>query len=164
MIISLMAILSFFLAPKRGIVAKQWEQQQLQQTILEENLLKEFYHLGEKSGNGVNGYTLEQLIDERHFPPRPLKVGLNRLQRKGMMKYDQGRWQFTEAGQAKGKRVVKLHRLWELYLSTYLRIAPDHVHEDAETIEHIITPELEAELEKLLDYPEVDPHQSKIPY
>ena len=71
---------------------------------------------------------------------------------------------FTQDGLKKGKRVVKLHRLWELYLTQYLRIAPDHVHDDAETIEHILTPELEAQLEKLLDYPDLDPHQSKIPY
>ena len=45
----------------------------------------------------------------------------------------------------------------------YLRIAPDHVHEDADTIEHVITPELEARLEKLLEYPTSDPHLSNIP-
>jgi manganese/zinc/iron transport system permease protein len=45
-----------------------------------------------------------------------------------------------------------------------MQIAPDHVHEDAETIEHVITPALEAELERLMDYPELDPHDSKIPY
>jgi len=61
-------------------------------------------------------------------------------------------------------RVVRIHRLWELYLTTYLRIAPDHVHEDAETIEHIITPEMESKLEHLLDYPEKDPHSANIPY
>jgi manganese/zinc/iron transport system permease protein len=37
------------------------------------------------------------------------------------------------------------------------------VHEDAETIEHILTPELEQELARQLDFPERDPHQSKIP-
>jgi manganese/zinc/iron transport system permease protein len=59
---------------------------------------------------------------------------------------------------------VKIHRLWELYLTTHLNIAPDHVHDDADTIEHLLTPELEEELERLLDYPTVDPHQSEIPY
>ncbi|MDX1629179.1 MAG: iron dependent repressor, metal binding and dimerization domain protein [Fulvivirga sp.] len=43
-------------------------------------------------------------------------------------------------------------------------MAPDHVHDDADTIEHILTPELEARLEKLLDYPKKDPHESEIPY
>jgi len=164
MVISLVAILSFFFAPKRGILAKQLEQRRLQRTILEENLLKEFYHLGEKNNDAFRGYSLDMLIEERHFPARSLRTGLQRLQQKGLLKRDNGTWRFTQKGWQKGKRMVKLHRLWELYLSTYLRIAPDHVHEDAETIEHIITPEIEAELEQLLDFPEVDPHQSKIPY
>jgi len=73
-------------------------------------------------------------------------------------------WTLTKEGKDKGQRTVKLHRLWELYLTEYLHIAPDHVHEDADTIEHIITPELEARLEKLLEFPELDPHKSKIPY
>jgi manganese/zinc/iron transport system permease protein len=45
-----------------------------------------------------------------------------------------------------------------------MKIDPDHVHEDAETIEHIITPELEKRLEKMLEYPEMDPHEERIPY
>ena len=72
-------------------------------------------------------------------------------------------WQLTREGFQKGKRITRLHRLWELYLTKYLRIAPDHVHEDADTIEHVITPELESRLEKLLEYPEVDPHSTIIP-
>jgi manganese/zinc/iron transport system permease protein len=74
------------------------------------------------------------------------------------------RYFFTDLGLQKGKRLTKLHRLWELYLTERLRIAPDHVHEDAENIEHILTPELEAKLEKLLQYPKQDPHQRDIPY
>ena len=45
-----------------------------------------------------------------------------------------------------------------------MHIASDHVHEDAETIEHIITPEVEAELERILEFPTEDPHDEKIPY
>jgi manganese/zinc/iron transport system permease protein len=51
-----------------------------------------------------------------------------------------------------------------MYLTEYLRIAPDHVHEDAETMEHIITPELEAKLEEQLRFPKTDPHDEIIPY
>ena len=40
----------------------------------------------------------------------------------------------------------------------------DHVHDDAEGIEHVITPEIEKELEELLDFPSVDPHNKEIPY
>ena len=49
-------------------------------------------------------------------------------------------------------------------MSRYLQLAPDHVHDDAETIEHILTPELEAELLRMMDYPDLDPHDAVIPY
>lgn len=93
-----------------------------------------------------------------------LMKGLNKLRFQGFIKKTTDGWKLTTEGKIKGQRTVKLHRLWEVYLTEYLRIAPDHVHDDADNIEHILTPELEARLEKLLDYPETDPHKSTIPY
>jgi manganese/zinc/iron transport system permease protein len=58
---------------------------------------------------------------------------------------------------------VRLHRLWELYLQEYLHLDADHVHDDAEAMEHVITPEIEKQLEDLLGRPERDPHQAVIP-
>jgi Mn-dependent DtxR family transcriptional regulator len=39
----------------------------------------------------------------------------------------------------------------------------DHVHRDAEAMEHALPPELVAELEAHLDHPTVDPHGHPIP-
>ncbi len=164
MIISIIAIVSFFIAPKRGIFARSLQQGKLRRMIMDENLLKELYHLGEKDEDPYKGRTVDEIIEERYFPKSALKVALRRLKRQGFLEKKQGHWSYTEAGKIKGQRVVKLHRLWELYLSKYVKIAPDHVHEDAETVEHLITPELEAKLEKMLEYPEFDPHEEKIPY
>ena len=164
MIISAMALFSFFIAPKRGIFSLHLRQRKLQHQVMDENLLKELYHLGEKDRNPYKGRTVSKIIEERYFPKKSLIRALKRLKRQGFLKEKTGQWCYTEAGKLKGQRVVKLHRLWELYLSRYMKIAPDHVHEDAETIEHIITPELEATLERMLEYPQFDPHQSKIPY
>lgn len=163
-IISAIAIISFFIAPKRGIFARNMQQRKLQRLIMDENLLKELYHLGEKDQDPYRGRTVDEIIEERFFPKKTLKTALRRLKRQGFLEMKNGYWSYTEAGKMKGQRVVKLHRLWELYLSKYMKIAPDHVHEDAETVEHIITPELEARLEKMLEYPEFDPHEEKIPY
>ena len=163
-IISVIAIVSFFIAPKRGIFARSIQQRKLQRLIMDENLLKELYHLGEKDEDPYKGRTVDEIIEERFFPKKKLKIALMRLKRQGFLEKKQGYWSYTEAGKIKGQRVVKLHRLWELYLSKYMKIAPDHVHEDAETVEHIITTELEARLEKMLEYPEFDPHEEKIPY
>lgn len=164
MIISAIALTSFFFAPKRGIISRYFTQRNLQVMIMDENLLKSLFHLGEEDADMFKGRSEDEIIDKRYFPKKRLKSALARLKREGYLAKTKGQWQFTEVGKQKGQRVVKLHRLWELYLSTYVKIASDHVHEDAETIEHIITPELEAELERMLEYPEMDPHEEKIPY
>ena len=164
MIISAIALISFFVAPRRGIFSRSLQQRKLQHLIMDENLLKELYHLGEKDRDPYKGRSVSEIIEERYFPRKPLIAALRRLRRQGFLKEKSGQWSYTEAGKLKGQRVVKLHRLWELYLSKYMKIAPDHVHEDAETIEHIITPELEETLERMLEYPEFDPHEEKIPY
>ena len=164
MIISAVALISFFIAPRKGIISRSVQQRRLQQLIMDENLLKELYHLGEKDNDLYKQRTVLEIIEERYFPEKALKSALSRLRRQGFLERKDMQWGYTEAGRLKGQRVVKLHRLWELYLSKYMKIAPDHVHEDAETIEHIITPELERQLEHLLEYPETDPHEEKIPY
>jgi len=163
-VVSTIAFTSFFLAPRKGIVYRIRNQFRIKRQINDENILKALYHLGEEEASFFEKRTIRQILNRRVFDPITLKAGLKRLKRQGFLKNLNGCWFFTRAGRDKGQRVVKLHRLWELYLTEYLRIAPDHVHDDADTIEHILTPELESRLEKLLDYPKTDPHRSEIPY
>lgn len=162
-VLSIIAILSFFVAPKRGILFKFWMQSGIQKKLLGENILKTFYALGEKDQEFKRGRTDQELLQKRDFTALQLKKGLKRLTSQGYIYAKAGKWELSNQGFEKGKRIQRLHRLWELYLTEYLRIAPDHVHEDAESIEHIITPELEKKLEKLLNYPVADPHQTLIP-
>ncbi len=163
MILSIIALLSFFLAPGKGIFIRQWRRISIKKQLLEENLLKTFYRIGENSGNHFNRVATDDLQLVRQFSASQLAKGLRKLRVNGYVKRDSNSWFLTNEGFEKGKRITRLHRLWELYLTKYLRIAPDHVHEDADTIEHVITPELESRLEKLLEFPDVDPHSSAIP-
>ncbi|MTI21067.1 zinc ABC transporter permease [Fulvivirga sp. RKSG066] len=163
-VVSTIAFISFFMAPRKGIFYRVRNQKKIKRQINDENILKALYQLGEQEKSFFEKRTVEEILQKRIFDPAKLKAGLKRLKRQGYLRNKNGHWSFTRAGRDKGQRTVKLHRLWELYLTQYLRIAPDHVHDDADTIEHILTPELEARLEKLLDYPTVDPHSSEIPY
>ncbi|MEM0942017.1 MAG: iron chelate uptake ABC transporter family permease subunit [Bacteroidota bacterium] len=163
MILSIIAIISFFFAPKKGILIRQLRRVAIRRQLLEENLLKTFYRIGENSTNYFNKVNENDLGLIRNFSPKQLTNGLKKLKKNGYINKALSQWYLTNDGYEKGKRITRLHRLWELYLTEYLRIAPDHVHEDADTIEHVITPELESRLEKLLDYPTTDPHSSAIP-
>ncbi|MBL7840105.1 MAG: metal ABC transporter permease [Cyclobacteriaceae bacterium] len=163
-VISTIAFISFFLAPKRGVVYRLIRQNNIRQTINNENVLKVLYQLGEENKNFFIPRHLDEIIRRRKYEKSTLQSILRRLLNQGYVEQTGNLWSLSDAGKNKAQRVVKIHRLWELYLTTYMKIAPDHVHEDAETIEHLLTPELEAELEKQLGYAKLDPHQTNIPY
>lgn len=163
-LLTLLALLSFFFSPKRGLAFKVIQKRKHKIKMLEENILKTFYHLGEENHSFDLPYTKKDILQKREFHEQKLNYGLKLLKRHRYIKISGQELTLTKAGITKGQRITKIHRLWELYLTKYLRIAPDHVHEDAENIEHIITPELEEKLEKLLEYPETDPHSKEIPY
>jgi manganese/zinc/iron transport system permease protein len=58
---------------------------------------------------------------------------------------------------------VRNHRLWELYLTSRANFRADHVHDDAEDIEHLLDEETVRQLEERLDFPARDPHGKTIP-
>jgi manganese/zinc/iron transport system permease protein len=162
-VISVIAFISFFLAPGRGIIGRVLKQLRIRKTINDENVLKALYQLGEESKNFYLQRSPDEIIRRRKFVRKSLIKVLRRLRNQGYLEQTGNLWGLTDVGKDRGQRVTKMHRLWELYLTTQLRIAPDHVHDDADTIEHLLTPELEAELERLLNYPKTDPHESEIP-
>ncbi|WP_035756319.1 metal ABC transporter permease [Hugenholtzia roseola] len=163
LVASICAFGSFLVAPK-GILVRLVKQKKHRNRVLLENIVKTLYHIVEEKEN--KGIAIESILEKRNFnfSKKHLQKILIKLEKQKLLYTKDERYFFTELGLQKGKRLTKLHRLWELYLTERLRIAPDHVHEDAENIEHILTPELEAKLEKLLAYPKQDPHNRNIPY
>jgi len=150
MALSLMAYFSFLLAPQKGLLARRIRQRRHQQKTLLENILKAFYELGKSEGYFYHSRTPAALQAHRPLPTRKLRRGLQRLQQQKMVQQNVEGWVLTAVGQEKGQEISRLHELWELYLTKYLKLQPDHVHEDAESIEHVITPELAQELSQLL--------------
>ena len=163
-VISTLALLSFFFAPRKGIVSRAMKQKRFRRTIQDENVLKTLYQLGEESKNFFLQRLSDEIIRKRKVDPGRLSKSLHRLLNQGYLERNENAWAMSEAGKLRAQRIVKIHRLWELYLTTHVNIAPDHVHEEADTIEHFLTPELEADLEQILNYPKVDPHKTVIPY
>ncbi|MDG1046139.1 MAG: iron dependent repressor, metal binding and dimerization domain protein, partial [Bacteroidia bacterium] len=111
---------------------------------------------------GKESIQAEQLSDIQSIPQ--LKTTLKRLEKKQILSQVKGTIILNEKGKIAAREVIRKHRLWEIYLSKYFHLDSDHLHDDAEGIEHVITPEIEKHLITLLDRPEKDPHQSEIPY
>lgn len=150
--LSLFIVISIFLAPDKGILSKFLRARGNKKKILHENILKAVYQFHEKSkAKDLRGtFNIGNIVSIRNFDTSALLKGINKLMSKGLIQKNKSNYVLTEAGVDESKRIVRLHRLWEQYLITRTSIEMDHVHSGAEAIEHIITPEIEAELEKEL--------------
>lgn len=163
--LSVIAIFSIFFSPKRGVLSRYKKRKSIQNKMLEDNVLKTFYHLSENKENLNQNQKMSDLLERRFFEIKKLKKGIKNLKSKNLLEQvNELEFKLTDTGVKQAKRIVKLHRLWEMYLTTKMKIKGDHVHEDADTIEHFITEDLERELEQILNFPKQDPHNTKIPY
>ena len=69
----------------------------------------------------------------------------------------------TDAGERVALEVIRHHRLLELYLAETLGLDVDAVHDEADRLEHVISEELEARIDRALGFPTHDPHGDPIP-
>jgi DtxR family Mn-dependent transcriptional regulator len=69
----------------------------------------------------------------------------------------------TPAGRQEALRLVRIHRLWELFLTKALGVSWDQVHAEAHRLEHATSERLADRLAEFLDQPETDPHGQRIP-
>ena len=73
------------------------------------------------------------------------------------------RFALTPEGFREASRMVRNHRLWELYLTQRAGYAQDHVHDSAEEMEHLLAEENIADMMRVLGNPQTDPHGKPIP-
>lgn len=69
----------------------------------------------------------------------------------------------TQYGTEKAIKIIRRHRLWEVFLVEHLEYNWDEVHDEAERLEHVTSSIFEERLEKYLNYPKTCPHGSPIP-
>lgn len=69
----------------------------------------------------------------------------------------------SESGRAVALRIVRRHRLIELFLVQTLDLTWDQVHEEAENMEHAVSDFLIDRIDDYLGRPEADPHGDPIP-
>jgi DtxR family Mn-dependent transcriptional regulator len=69
----------------------------------------------------------------------------------------------SEAGERLAARVLRRHRLIELFLVQIIGMNWDEVHDDAERLEHVVSDRLVERIDDMLGHPEVDPHGDPIP-
>lgn len=151
-------LLSLLFAPQRGLLICFIRRASFRYRCLQENLLKAVWRMGEGSEASLHDLRLQQSASRLY-----LHLLMWRLTQLGLLVRHGSLYRLTEKGWARATRIVRLHRLWEAYLVTCLGTGVDRVHNSAEEMEHILTPELEEELTRLLCNPRNDPHFQPIP-
>lgn len=96
--------------------------------------------------------------------PASVSDTLRRLDRQGLIVHQPYRpVQLTDDGHRLALAMVRRHRLLETFLVTTLGYTWDEVHDDAERLEHAVSPLLLDRIDALLGHPEADPHGDPIP-
>lgn len=153
-------IVSLLVSPRHGLIARALRAARLRRKIILENILKEAVKIADYSESPIPFRTLQATLK---MPVGALLRGAKRLQQRKEANLTDTTLALTPTGIAEGERILRNHRLWELFLSREFELPEDHLHRDAEEIEHIMTPELAAALSVHLDDPRLDPHGKPIP-
>jgi DtxR family Mn-dependent transcriptional regulator len=133
-------------------------QQPLTEAI--EHYLREIYKLGQ-SGEPV---TVGALAKAQEVSPASASAMVKKLTALELAEHARyGGITLTQSGERVALEVIRHHRLLELYLAETLGVDVDDVHEEADRLEHAISEELEARIDKALGYPTHDPHGDPIP-
>ena len=100
-----------------------------------------------------------------------LKIGdgsvtdmVKKLSEKGLIEYEPYKGvKLTGEGRRLALKMIRRHRLWEMFLVRFLDYSWDEIHGEAELLEHVTSDDLERRIDHALGYPKVDPHGSPIP-
>jgi DtxR family Mn-dependent transcriptional regulator len=129
-------------------------------SLTEENYLKALFNLSNKSGE-VNVNELSKLLEIKM--PTVTSM-MKKLSEKKLVHYESYKpLRLTERGKKEAAVIIRKHRLTEMFLVQEMGFGWEGVHQIAEQVEHIQSPEFFEKMDELLGYPKLDPHGSPIP-
>lgn len=129
-------------------------------SLIEENYLKALFNLSNQSGE-VN---VNELSKRLGIKMPTVTSMMKRLAAKKLVHYESYKpLRLTERGKREAAVIIRKHRLTEMFLVQKMGFGWENVHEIAEQVEHIQSPEFFEKMDELLGYPKIDPHGSPIP-
>ena len=130
-------------------------------TETEENYLKCILRLSKPDGEPVSTNAIANALGTS---PASVTDMLKKLAEKRLVDYKAYKGAtLSKEGKKIALKIVRKHRLWEVFLVEKLNFSWDNVHEVAEQLEHVDSPELIRSLDAFLSYPKFDPHGDPIP-
>lgn len=115
----------------------------------------------ERDGEAVIGARLAEWLE---VSPPTVTATIKRMIRDGWVAMDRTKEiHLTPAGRQAAQSVLRRHMLAELLLARMLGVPWSQVHQEADAMEHTISPETVERLEAKLDHPETCPHGNPLP-
>ncbi len=159
LVAALFFLVSMIFGPARGVLIRWIRRHRLNRKIDRQHLLRGMYEYLEARGlhrseqpTVSEAAPFGDILALRSWSSSRLRRETLRAQREGLVHLpDADHVCLTKSGLAAAARLTHQHRLWELYLIARADIAPNRVDRDADAIEHVLEPEMIAELESLLD-------------
>lgn len=126
-----------------------------------DNFLKNIYLLSQETGSSVTSSILAERLE---ISVAAVTDMARKLGRQGLLDYRPYRaLMLSDKGQRMALKVIRKHRLWELFLYRVLGMDLMSVHEEAEKLEHHTSDKLMEHINRFLGHPDFDPHGDPIP-
>ncbi|MEX0818556.1 MAG: iron chelate uptake ABC transporter family permease subunit, partial [Pirellulaceae bacterium] len=153
-------LVSLLFGVRRGVLVRVATHRQLKSAVGRQHILRALFEFLEPRCD-PHSPTSAQLVKYivtasdlqamRSWSPKRLRRLLRMAENSNFVTaVREGGYRLTTPGAELAHRVVRNHRLWELYLIEYADIAPSHVDRDADDIEHILGADVVDSLEQLL--------------
>lgn len=126
----------------------------------EENYLKALFNLSAEKGE----VSANEMSKQLSIKMPTVNSMMKKLAEKKLVYYESYKpLRLTEKGKKEAGLIIRKHRLTEMFLVQKMGFGWEEVHEIAEQIEHLHSPQFFEKMDALLGYPKVDPHGSPIP-
>ena len=125
-----------------------------------EDYLKAIYQLTE----GDSAVGTSAIAERLGVAPGSVTGMLKRLRKQGLVQHE--RYQgarLTDPGRREAIRMIRRHRILELFMVEVLGYTWDQVHAEAERLEHAVSDGLVDRMARVLGDPDADPHGHPIP-
>jgi DtxR family Mn-dependent transcriptional regulator len=125
-----------------------------------ENYLKNIYKIQSVEGK----VSTSSLSEKLQISPASVSEMVKKLADEGSLTHTPYKGvELTESGKRTALKIVRKHRLWEMFLVEVLHFGWDEIDKEAEKFEHIMSDKMEDKIDEVLGFPSVDPHGDPIP-
>lgn len=130
-------------------------------TVSKENYLKAIFdNVNDRDKNA----SITKIADQLAVSSSAISDMAKKLSKEGLVKYEKYKGiMLTSNGEKAALKVIRRHRLWELFLMKVLELDLSKVHDEAEILEHYTSDFLIDKIDEFLGYPDFDPHGHPIP-